>query len=121
MTRRICRTILTRRSSAHGMLALVGDVLDFSKIDAGEMTIDHAPFELRAVLGDAVRGLAQRAHAKGLELVLHVAPGLADVRVGDAARLRQIVVNLVGNAVKFTASGEVVVRAAGDAAAAASW
>src|SRR5439155_14714785 len=88
---------------------IINDLLDFSKIEAGKLEMDSADFSLRAVVGDTVRALATRAHRKGLELVSHVQPSVPDALVGDAGRLRQVLLNLVGNAIKFTEEGEVVV------------
>src|SRR5947207_12533378 len=89
---------------------MINDLLDFAKIEAGKLELDPADFGLRAALGETVRALAVRAHTKGLELVCHVQPDVPDALVGDAGRLRQVVLNLVGNAVKFTHQGEVVVQ-----------
>src|SRR5205823_1287635 len=86
-------------------------LLDFSKIEAGKLELDPADFSLRATVGDSLRALAVRAHAKGLELIYDVQPEVPDALVGDAGRLRQVLLNLVGNAIKFTEAGEVVVRA----------
>lgn len=96
------------QDSAESLLALINDILDFSKIEAGKLDLDSDEFRLRDRLGDTMKSLALRAHAKGLELACHVSPNVPDVVVGDAGRLRQIVVNLVGNAIKFTDQGEVV-------------
>ncbi len=106
----------TVKSAADNLLGIINDLLDFSKIEAGKLELDSVGFSLRAALGDTVRALAVRAHRKGLELVWHVQPDVADALVGDAGRLRQVLLNLVGNAVKFTDDGEVVVQAevAGD-------
>ena len=92
------------------MLGILNDLLDFSKIEAGKLELDPADFSLRAASGDTLRTLAMRAHKKGLELVSHVQPDVPDALVGDAGRLRQVLLNLVGNAIKFTDEGEVVVR-----------
>jgi two-component system, sensor histidine kinase and response regulator len=100
------------RSSADALLAILNDILDFSKIEAGKLDLDAAPFPLRDRLADTLKMLAPRAHQKGLELACEVDPDVPDALVGDAGRLRQVLVNLVGNAVKFTESGEVVVRVA---------
>ena len=97
------------RSSAEGLLTVINDILDFSKIEAGKLALESAPFGLRDALEETLRALAQRAHAKGLELACRIAPGVPDSLVGDPMRLRQVVVNLVGNAIKFTEHGEVVV------------
>jgi two-component system sensor histidine kinase/response regulator len=95
--------------SAEALLAVINDVLDFSKIEAGKLEIDPVEFALRDALGDALRTLAPRAQAKGLELACDVAASVPDEIVGDPGRLRQVVLNLAGNAVKFTDRGEVVV------------
>src|SRR5437660_11119962 len=96
-------------SAADNPLGIINDLLDFSKIEAGKLELDPAGFSLRAALSDTLRTLAVRAHGKGLELVCHVQPDVHDALVGDAGRLRQVLLNLVGNAVKFTDHGEVVV------------
>ena len=100
----------TVKSAADSLLGLINDLLDFSKIEAGKLELDLADFSLRAVLGDTLRALAVRAHKKGLELISYVQSGVPDALVGDAGRLRQSLLNLVGNAIKFTEEGEVVVR-----------
>ena len=107
----------TVKSAADNLLGIINDLLDFSKIEAGKLELDPADFSLRAAVGDTLRALAVRAHKKGLELVCHVQPDVPDALVGDAGRLRQVLLNLVGNAIKFTDAGEVVVRVevAGDA------
>ena len=97
-------------SSADALLRVINDVLDFSKIEAGRLDLDEDDFALRASLGDALGMLAVRAEQKGLELALDIEPDVPDALVGDSVRLRQILVNLVGNAIKFTDEGEVVVR-----------
>src|SRR5439155_3006120 len=94
---------------ADNLLGLLNDLLDFSKIEAGKMVLDPADFSLRTAVGDTLRALAVRAHKKGLELVCQVQPDVPDALVGDAGRLRQVLLNLVGNAIKFTDTGEVVV------------
>jgi PAS domain S-box-containing protein len=99
------------KDSSESLLALINDILDFSKIEAGKIELETVEFSLRDVLGDALRLLGPRAHQKGLELVCHVPPGLTDDLLGDPTRLRQVVTNLVANAIKFTQEGEVVVRA----------
>ena len=100
----------TVKSAADNLLGIINDLLDFSKIEAGKLELEPADFSLRAALGDTLRTLAMRAHRKGLELVCHVQPDVPDALVGDAGRLRQVWLNLVGNAIKFTEEGEVVVR-----------
>ena len=96
------------KSSADSLLIVINDILDFSKIEAGKLDLDPVPFNLRQSLEDDIRTLAQRAHAKGLEIVLEILPGVPEDVVGDPVRIRQIVINLVGNAIKFTDQGEVV-------------
>jgi len=97
--------------SAESLLSVLNDVLDFSKIEAGRLEIEAIDFDVRTTLYDAIRPVATRADEKGLELVCRVAAEVPEVLVGDPGRLRQIVLNLVGNAVKFTDAGEIVVRA----------
>ncbi|MHB8799577.1 MAG: hybrid sensor histidine kinase/response regulator [Thermoanaerobaculia bacterium] len=106
------------RTSGESLLGLINDILDLSKIEAGKVEIDRIDFELRYALDETVRSLAPRAHQKGLELALRIAPGVPSGLHGDPARLRQIVVNLVGNAVKFTEKGEVVLSVECDETAA---
>ncbi len=105
--------------SADSLLVIVNDILDFSKIEAGKFELEAVAFSLRDRLGDTLKTLALKAHEKGLELACHFAPEVADALVGDAARLGQVILNLVGNAIKFTTEGEVVlsVRAGGFASA----
>ncbi|HXG12803.1 MAG TPA: PAS domain S-box protein [Gemmataceae bacterium] len=98
------------QKSADGLLSVINDILDFSKIEAGKLDLDHIPFSLRDSVGDTLSTLALRAHQKGLELACRIAPDVPDDLVGDPARLRQVLVNLVGNALKFTERGEVVVE-----------
>src|SRR5262249_35488144 len=88
------------------------DVLDLSKVEAGRLELESISFELGEVLGDALKLLALRADKKGLELAWRLQPDVPGVVVGDPARLRQVVINLVGNAIKFTNHGEVVLRVA---------
>jgi PAS domain S-box-containing protein len=97
------------RSSAEGLLLVINDLLDFSRIEAGKLELDRAPFSLRSVVTDSLRSLAPGAHRKGLELVCRVQADVPDAVVGDPGRLRQVLNNLVGNAIKFTEAGEVVV------------
>ena len=98
--------------SADALLGVINDILDFSKIEAGKLDIDPIDFDLATTLDDLIRSLAPRAHQKGLELAYHVTVGTPTALVGDPGRLRQILVNLVGNAIKFTERGEVVLRVA---------
>jgi two-component system sensor kinase len=101
------------KESSNALLGLLNDVLDFSKIEAGRMELESIPFDLRDVAGDACRLLAVPATRKGLELVCRVAPDVPATLKGDPNRVRQVIVNLVGNAIKFTDSGEVVVEIRG--------
>jgi two-component system sensor histidine kinase/response regulator len=101
----------TVKSAAGGLLAIINDLLDFSKIEAGMLVLDRGDFFLRATLGEVMRALAMRAHRKGIELICQVHPDVPDALQGDAGRLRQVLINLVGNAIKFTARGEVVLDA----------
>jgi signal transduction histidine kinase/DNA-binding response OmpR family regulator len=100
----------TVRSSSDALLGIINDILDFSKIEARKLEIDVIDFDLRYAIADTLRALAPRAHAKGLELACQIAPDIPPTLGGDPSRLRQIMVNLIGNAVKFTETGEVVVR-----------
>src|SRR5216683_4202435 len=97
------------KTSAGSLLNILNDILDFSKIEAGKLLLDLVPFALREHLGTTMKTLALRAHQKGLELAYAVHPAVPDRLCGDTGRLRQILVNLVGNAIKFTEQGEVVV------------
>lgn len=99
----------TVKSAADNLLGLLNDLLDFSRIEAGKLELDLADFSLRTAVGDTLRTLAVRAHKKGLELIVHVQPDVPDALIGDAGRLRQVLLNLVGNAIKFTDEGEVVI------------
>ncbi len=98
------------RTSGDALLTIINDILDFSKIEAGRVDLEEAPFDLRMCVEEAMDLLALRAHEKGLELAYLIADGTPTRLVGDVTRLRQVLVNLVGNAVKFTARGEVVVE-----------
>ena len=100
----------TVKSSAEALLTIVNDILDFSKIEAGKMEFESLAFSVHDVVLEAVRVLAVSAHKKGLELIADVRPDVPTRIVGDPTRLRQVVINLVGNAIKFTELGEVVVR-----------
>jgi PAS domain S-box-containing protein len=97
------------QASADALLHVINEILDFSRIEAGKLRLEPTPFPLRDSLDETVRPLGLRAQQKGLELVCRVAPGVPDRLVGDLGRLRQVLVNLVGNAIKFTEHGEVVV------------
>lgn len=96
------------KSSADSLLSLINDILDYSKIEAGKLEIEAIDFNLGDTLGDTMKTLSLRAHQKGLELAYDVQPDVPDALLGDPGRLRQIIVNLVGNAIKFTERGEVV-------------
>ncbi len=98
------------KTSADALVGVINDILDFSKIEAGKLALEEIPFQLREALGDLMKTMAFRAHGKGLELVCHIRPDVPAEVLGDPVRLRQIIVNLVGNAIKFTDSGEVVLR-----------
>lgn len=97
------------QTSGDGLLVVINDILDFSKIEAGKMALEQEPFLIADSMADTVRMLTIRAEEKGLELVLRVAPEVPDELTGDQARLRQVIINLVGNAIKFTERGEVSV------------
>ncbi|MBI3666888.1 MAG: response regulator [Acidobacteria bacterium] len=101
----------TVKNSALALLTIINDVLDFSRMEAGKMVLDPVPFVLQEMLDQTLKALALRAHQKGLELLCRVAPDLPEVLLGDPIRLRQILLNLVGNAIKFTDQGEVLVSA----------
>ncbi len=98
------------KSSAETLLRLLNDILDFSKIEAGKLELEPTRFKLRDTLGDTMKTLAVQVHEKGLELTFAIAPDVPDALVGDAGRLSQVLVNLVGNALKFTERGEIAVR-----------
>ena len=102
--------LLTVQESGEALLDLINDILDFSKIEARRLDLERTEFDVREEVGDATKLLALRAGEKGLELALHVAADVPDRVLGDPGRLRQILLNIIGNAVKFTARGEVVVR-----------
>jgi signal transduction histidine kinase/HPt (histidine-containing phosphotransfer) domain-containing protein/ActR/RegA family two-component response regulator len=109
-TRREYLTLV--QSSSAALLTVLNDVLDFSKIEAGKLDLVQAPFRPAAVIDEVLHVLAWQAGQKGLELLARVAPDVPDVALGDAGRLRQVLLNLVGNAVKFTERGSVTVVAA---------
>ena len=98
------------RSSADALLQIINDILDFSKIEAGRLDFEDAGFDLRACIEDTIDLLAIQAHEKGLELACLVEPETPSLLVGDPGRLRQVLVNLIGNSIKFTERGEVVLR-----------
>jgi len=101
----------TVQSSAEALLALLNDILDFSKIEANRLELEHIDYDLHSNIEDSVEVLAERAHAKGLELVCRIDAALPRIVRGDPSRLRQVLVNLINNAIKFTEEGEVFVHA----------
>ena len=105
-------------SGAESLLTIINDILDFSKIEAGKLRLDTADFDLRRAIEETVLLLAPRAHAKGLEVLCEIDPALDETVAGDAGRLRQMFVNLLGNGIKFTDTGEVAVTVAVRAATA---
>jgi len=96
--------------SADALLSLLNDILDYSKIEAGRLRFEALPYSLHECLTRALKSVASRAHEKGLELIAAVMPDVPDLVIGDPIRLRQVILNLVGNAVKFTDAGEVELR-----------
>ncbi len=98
----------TVRSSAEGLLNIINDILDFSKIESGKLDLEHQPFDLRVAIEESLDLLGPRAAEKKLDLAYHLDDAVPPVVIGDVTRLRQIIINLVGNAVKFTMKGEVV-------------
>ena len=100
------------RLSAESLLSVINDVLDFSKIEAGKVEIEAIPFDLRESLGETMQSLSIRAHQKGLELIYDVQPDVPEALIGDPGRIRQVLVNLVGNAIKFTSQGEIFIDVA---------
>ena len=104
------------KSSAHSLLGLINDILDFSKIEAGKLELESIGFSLRECIGGLLKPLGIRADQKGLELVADIASDVPDHLVGDPMRLRQILINLTANAIKFTERGEVIIKVATEAA-----
>ena len=107
-TQRRCASII--KNSVEALLQIINDILDFSKIEAGKFQLVAAPFDLRDVVEDVVQLFAENAQRKGVELNVVAGAGCRTHFIGDAGRLRQILANLIGNAIKFTESGEVIVR-----------
>ncbi len=99
------------KTSADALMTIINDILDFSKIEAGKLALDPIPFNLGETLRDAVRVLAANADRKGLKLICNIDPRLFETLVGDAGRLRQVIINLIGNALKFTEQGQIVLSA----------
>jgi len=100
----------TVKMSADSLLTVINDILDFSKIEAGKIDIEAIEFNIRDCLETSLKTLALRADEKGLELLCEVAPEVPEVVRGDSGRLRQVIINLVGNAIKFTEKGEVALK-----------
>ena len=98
------------KTSGDALLTVINDILDFSKIEAGKLSLDQVDFDLRDDIEETMKALALQAHQKGLELACYVHPDVPEAVTGDPVRLRQILVNLVGNAIKFTTQGEVAVE-----------
>lgn len=98
------------RFSAESLLSIINDILDFSKIEAGKLELEAIPFDLRESLGETMKSLSIRAHQKGLELIYDVQPDVPEALIGDPGRIRQVLVNLVGNSIKFTEQGEVFIN-----------
>ena len=104
------------KSSADALLTVINDILDFSRIEAGRLDLDPIDFNPRDAVGDAANSVALRAHQKGLELIADVDAAIPPMLRGDPGRLRQILINLLGNAIKFTHRGEIVLRVTSEAA-----
>jgi signal transduction histidine kinase/CheY-like chemotaxis protein len=96
------------QEAGNSLLLLINDILDFSKIEAGKLELERVPFRLRERVGDVMKSVSLRAHSKGLEVACHIAPEVPAIVVGDPMRLGQVIINLVGNATKFTERGEIV-------------
>jgi len=103
------------KSSAYSLLSIINNILDFSKIEAGKLEFEQSPFSLAQFMDDSLKIMGMKSHEKGLELAYRIAPGVPDRLLGDPARLRQVLLNLVDNAIKFTDKGEVVVFVASHA------
>ncbi|MBV5276520.1 PAS domain-containing sensor histidine kinase, partial [bacterium] len=101
------------KSSSESLLTILNDILDFSKIEAGKLLMEHISFNLRRTVDDTLKTLALRAHSKGLELIGDIAPDAPLLLLGDPGRVRQVLVNLIGNAIKFTDAGQIIVRVEG--------
>ncbi len=111
LTREQREFIGTVKASADSLLSVINDILDFSKIEAGKLELDAIAFNLRDCVEDRMKTLALRAHQNGLELICHIPEDVPERLIGDPGRLGQIIVNLVGNAIKFTETGEVALEA----------
>jgi signal transduction histidine kinase/CheY-like chemotaxis protein len=101
----------TIQSSGETLLTIINDILDFSRIEAGKLTIETVEFNLPELIDDVAQLLAHRAHAKGLEMIVDIADDLPAAILSDPNRLRQVLTNLISNAIKFTASGEIIIQA----------
>jgi signal transduction histidine kinase len=104
------------KSSAHALLGLINDILDFSKIEAGKLELEAISFSLRDCIGIMLKPLGMRADQKGLELTADILAEVPDHLIGDPLRLRQILINLTDNAIKFTERGDVILRVAVESA-----
>ncbi len=102
------------KSSADALLVIINDILDYSKIEAGKIILDNVTFDLSEVVGDAMKSVATIAHKQGLEMAFHLEPDVPAYLTGDPVRLGQVLLNLVGNAIKFTERGEVIVNVGAD-------
>jgi two-component system sensor histidine kinase/response regulator len=100
------------KSSAYSLLSIINNILDFSKIEAGKLEFEQSPFSLKHFLADSLKIMGMKSHEKGIELAYRIAPGVPDRMLGDPTRLRQVLINLVDNAIKFTEKGEVLVLVA---------
>jgi two-component system, sensor histidine kinase and response regulator len=98
------------KASGEALLAIINDILDYSKVEAGKMELESIPFALRDCIGETMKTLGARTHQKGLELIYDVHPEAPEMLLGDPGRLRQILTNLIGNAIKFTEKGEIFVN-----------
>ncbi len=110
LTREQREYLVMVKGSADSLLSVINDILDFSKIEAGKLDVESIPFSLRDTLRDIARNMSVRAHQKGLKLVCQIPRDLPETVVGDPARLKQVLINLIGNSVKFAAQGEIIVR-----------
>ena len=100
------------KSSAYSLLSIINNILDFSKIEAGKLEFEQSPFSLGQFMDDSLKIMGVKSHEKGIELAYRIAPGVPDRLLGDPTRLRQVLLNLVDNAIKFTDDGEVVIYVA---------
>ena len=114
MTPELAKQLQTAQSCANSLLSLLNDILDLSKIEAGKMTLEKLPFDLRALLADCIKAHQPKATENAVSLRLEVSPDVPRQITGDLLRIRQIVANLVSNALKFTEHGSVTVRAGGE-------